>query len=232
MMNKISLETRIARIQSGMCSSPEHILEGLRTFGQLNVQKMVAVMFADLEKAFNNHIYLHYLKAPECVTYGDLAILIARDYLENGVHSEKHIDALIQLYCTCFEFEKIYQTGKDNQKISLTRDQYLEPFGLQGIKGIIDLKADEYFKEIEKIGLPEDSSKWLYAFSIEKAGLMSMRLQKIYEQLTDHAKIHDVKYYDPIAADYPASSTLIRKQLIELLVMPLACLISQEESEA
>lgn len=232
MMNKISLETRIARIQSGMCSSPEHILEGLRAFGQMRVQKMVAVMFADLLKIFNNHMYLHYLKAPECITYGDLAILIARDYLKNGVHSEKHIDALIQLYCTCFEFEKIYQAGKDNQKISLTRDQYLEAFGLQDIKGIIDLKADEYFKEIEKIDLPEDSSKWLYAFSIEKAGLMSMCLQKIYEQLIEHAMIHDVKYHDPIAAGYPASSTLIRKQLIELLVIPLACLMSKEESEA
>ncbi len=229
-MKKISLETRISRIKSGMCSSPDHILEGLKAFGQMNVQRMVALMFSDLEKSYQNHMYLHYLREPECITYGDLSVLIARDYLENGVHSEKHIDSLIQLYCTAFEFQTCYQAAVNVQKITLTRDQYLERLGLQDIKGLVDLKMDEYFEEIKKTDLPEESQKWLYGFSIEKAGLMSMRLQKIYETLIDHAKIKDVRYHDPIGAGYPASSLTIRKQLVELLVMPLAALVSEEES--
>ncbi len=221
-MNRIPLETRIARIRSGMCSAPEHILPGLRSFAGMPVMKMISLMFSDLEKSFTNHMYLHYQKSPASITYGDLAVLIASDYLENGIRNEKHIDALILFYCTTFEFETCYQNAVKQQGISLTRDQYLERLGLQDIKGIIDLRIDEYLQEIRKLELPESSSRWLYAFSLEKTGLMAMSLQTLYSLTREHALEKDIRLKDPIAAGYPANSTFIRKQLIELLVMPQA----------
>lgn len=230
-MNRIPLETRITRIRSGMCSAPEHILPGLRSFAGMPVMKMISLMFSDLEKSFTNHMYLHYQKSPASITYGDLAVLIANDYLNNGIRNDRHIDALILFYCSCFEFETCYQNAVKQQGLTITRDQYLERLGLQDIKGIIDLRVDEYLEVVRKLDLPESTAKRLYAFSIEKAGLMAMSLQTIYRLMSEHALCKDIRLNDPISAGYPANSILIRRQLVELLIMPLACLVSENSNE-
>ena len=227
-MKRIPLETRIVRIRYGMCSAPEHILPGLKAFADMPIMTMISLMFSDLQRNFIGHMVQHYQKDPFEITYGDLAVLIADDYLRNGIRSEKHIDALILFYCTAFEFETCCQNAVRQQGISLTRDQYLERLGLQDIKGIIDLRADEYLEEIGKLKLPESSSRWLYAFTIEKTGIMAMTLQTLYRFAKEHALAKDIRLKDPISAGYPANSTLIRRQLIELLVMPLACLVSED----
>ena len=59
-MNKISLESRIQRIRSGMCSSPEHILPGLRKFAEMPVMLIVGNLFSDLMKDFENYMDLRY----------------------------------------------------------------------------------------------------------------------------------------------------------------------------
>ncbi len=219
------------RIRSGMCSSPEHILPGLRIFAEMPVIRVISTLFFDLQKGFINFMSIHFQKDAEQITYGDLAVLICDDYLKNGIRNDKYIDSLILYYCTGFEFENLYQNTVKNQGTTLTRDQYLERLGLQDIRGINDLRIDEYLTEIKKLDLPESSSRWLYAFSIEKKGLLSKDNKTIYCLLRDHASVNDIKLQDPIMAGCPANSALIRKQLIELMIMPLACLVSQKDQE-
>ena len=230
-MNRIPLETRIMRIRSGICSSPDHILPGLQIFAEMPVIRMLSVLFPDLKKGFINLMSIHFQKDAKQITYGDLAVLICDEHMRNGIRNDRYIDSLILYYCTCFEFEICYQNTVQNNGSTLTRDQYLERLGLQDIRGINDLRIDEYLAEIEKLDLPESSVRWLYAFSIEKTGLLTTDLKTIYGLLREHALKNDIKLHDPIMAGYPANSALIRKQLIELLIMPLACLITQKDQK-
>ena len=230
-MNRISLETRLMRIRSGLCSSPDHIISGLRTFADMPVIAMISKIFPDLEKGFINLMSLHFDINAQEITYGDLAVLIAEDYLRNGIRSEKYIDALILYYCTCFEFRIIYENTVKEQANTLPRDQYLGRLGLQDIRGITDLRMDEYLDEIRKLDMPESTVKWLYAFSIEKKGMLIKDLNTVYTLMREYAFAKDVRLLDPISAGYSSNSTLIRRQLIELLIMPIACLVTDAENE-
>lgn len=222
-MNKISLESRIQRIRSGMCSSPEHILPGLRKFAEMPVMLIVGNLFSDLMKDFENYMDLRYKKPASEITYGDLAVIIAEDYMRNGVHSSHMTDSLILFFFTCFETEYCVNSIREKLKISVNRDQYLEKLGIQDIKGLIDVKAGEYLDAVKELHIPEPISKKLYAFSLEKAGVRSMTLLNIYTDLVMFATKFDGACEDPIRAGYSANSTMIRSQMIELFVIPTAC---------
>ena len=55
-MEKISLDTRIQRVRSGVCSSPEHILPGLRAYADLPVNAVLSLFFPDLQMKFSNYV--------------------------------------------------------------------------------------------------------------------------------------------------------------------------------
>ena len=223
-MNDTVLDKRIQRIRAGRSSSSGHIDAGLKRFADMKVSTMISKVFHDVERNYLSRMYNSYRKDGEEITYGDLAVLIADDYLDNGIRNEDHIDSLILFYCTSLEFARCYQKMTEEKKTAISRDKYIDLLGLTDIKGFIDLRVDEYIQTVRNYDLPEENRKWLYAFSIEKRGLLTMPLHEIYSLLNDHAFIKDVRLHDPVNARFSANSTLIRKQLIELLVMPVACL--------
>lgn len=228
-MNKIPLESRIRRLRSGLCSSPEHILPGLRTFAGMPVMQVIGKLFSDLQKDFENQMSLRYRKPASEITYGDLAVIIAEDYLKNGILSSYMTDSLILFFFTCFETENCFNSIREKQKISMSRDYYLEKLGIQDIKGITDVKAGEFFDAIKGLDIPDPFSRKLYAFSLEKAGIRSMTMLSIYTDLVMYALKYDTACDDPIRAGYLANSTMIRAHMIELFVIPTACATLENE---
>ena len=218
-METISLETRIQRVRSGLCSSPEHILPGLRAFADLPVNAVLSLFFTDLQMKFNNYVSTMYKKPSSEFTYGDLAVAITDDYVRNGVHSGRTTDSLILFYFTCLEADSMV---KEKVKNNSARYKYLEEFGMLDMKGITDIPMGEYLDTVLKMPMDESIARKLYAFRLEKAGVMNMTVSSVYQTLIEHARNYDASINDPIRAGFPAHSPFIRQRMVELFAAPAA----------
>ncbi len=218
-METISLETRIQRVRSGLCSSPEHILPGLRAFADLPVNAVLSLFFTDLQMKFNNYMSTLYKKPSSGFTYGDLAVAITDDYIREGVRRSKTADSLILFYFTCLEADSLI---KEKVKSNAARYKYLEEFGMLDMKGITDIAMGEYLDSVLKVPMDESVARRLYAFRLEKAGVMNLTVSAVYQTLVDHARNYDASLDDPIKAGFPAHSLSIRRRMVELLIAPVA----------
>ena len=224
-MEKIPLEERLKRLRAGYCSSKEYILPGLVAFAEMPAITLIRRLFSDLQKDYENFIGTRYRKDVADVTYGDLAVIIAEDYMKNGVHDSPDIDKLMLFFFTSLESDYCFSSVRDKVKSNaVDRDAYLERIGIKDILGYSDVTVGEYLDSVKDIGLPPKISSRLYAFSIEKPGVMSMTLLKVYQDLNAFAIKYDQDLTDPIDAGYAANSMMIRELMTELLVIPVACL--------
>jgi len=218
-MEKISLDTRIQRVRSGVCSSPEHILPGLRAYADLPVNAVLSLFFPDLQMKFSNYVSTLYKKPSSEITYGDLAVAITDDYIRNGVHSGKTADSLVLFYFTCLEADSMV---REKVKNNSARYKYLEEFGMLDMKGITDIAMGEYLDTVLKLPMDESVARRLYAFRLEKTGVMNMTVSSVYQTLVEHARNYDASVNDPIRAGFPAHSPFIRQRMVELFAAPAA----------
>ena len=218
-METISLDTRIQRIRSGLCSSPDHILPGLRAFAGLPVNGVLSLFFPDLQMKFSNYVSTLYRKPSSEFTYGDLAVAITDDYIRNGVHCGKTTDSLILFYFTCLEADCLI---REKVKNSAAAYKYLEEFGMLDMKGITDIAMGEYLDSVLKVPMDESVARKLYAFRLEKTGVMDMKVSSVYQTLVEHARNFDASLDDPIRAGFPAHSPFIRQRMVELFAAPAA----------
>ena len=218
-MEKISLDTRIQRVRSGVCSSPEHILPGLRAYADLPVNAVLSLFFPDLQMKFSNYVSTLYKKPSSEITYGDLAVAITDGYIRNGVHSGKTTDSMILFYFTCLEADSMV---REKVKNNSARYKYLEEFGMLDMKGITDIAMGEYLDTVLKLPMDESIARRLYAFRLEKAGVMIMTVSSVYQTLVEHARNFDASLDDPIRAGFPAHSPFIRQRMVELFAAPAA----------
>ena len=218
-METISLDTRIQRVKSGMCSSPGHILPGLRAFADLPVNAVLSLFFPDLQMKFNNYMSTLYRKPSSGITYGDLAVMITDDYIRNGIHNGKTSDSLILFYFTCLEADSLM---RGSIKDSAARYKYLEERGMLDLKGITDIAMSEYLDTVLKVPMDESVARKVYAFRLEKAGVLNITVSAVYRELMDYARRYDGYIADPIKAGFPAHSLAIRERMIELFAVPVA----------
>lgn len=218
-MENISLNTRLQRVKAGMCSSPEHILPGLREFADLPVNAVIGKIFPDLQTKFCNCVGTMYRKPSSLFTYGDLAAVITEDYLRNGPQRSRMTDSLVLFYFTCLEADCLI---REKCKDRVSRNRYLEEFGLMDLKDIADVNLGEYLDSVLKLPMDDSMSRKLYAFRLEKAGAMSMTVSSAYQALVDYARDHDRRYEDPVGARFPAHSSMIRERMVELFIAPVA----------
>ncbi len=227
-MKKISLEKRIRRLKSGMCSSQEHILPGLSRFADLPVAAVLEKLFDDLLKYFGNFMDLNFRKPFTEISYGDLAVIIASDYMNKGIHSDRVIDSLILLYFSSMEIDACFRSFREKFHTDADKEQYLEKLGLADVRCFSNLRLGEYLSAVQDLDLPESVAKKLYAFRLEKAGVMSKTMQDIYLDLSMHASNFDKAIIDPLDSGFVANSLMIRERLIELFVIPVACLTAKK----
>lgn len=218
-METISLDTRIRRIRSGMCSSPEHILPGLRAFADLPVNAVLSLFFPDLQMKFNNYMSTLYRKPSSSITYGDLAVMITDDYIRNGIHNGKTADSLILFYFTCLEADSLI---REKVKGNNARYKYLEELGMLDLRDITDIAMGEYLDAVLKVPMDKSIARKVYAFRLEKAGVMNMTVSAVYQELVEYARRYDGYIADPVKAGFPAHSLSIRERIVELLAAPVA----------
>ena len=218
-METISLDTRIQRIRSGLCSSPEHILPALRAYADLPVNAVLNMFFPDLQMKFNNYVSTMYKKSSSEFTYGDLAVILTDDYIRNGVHGGKTTDSLTLFYFTCLEADYIL---REKIKGNAARYKYLEEQGMLDMKGITDITMGEYLDSVLKVRMDKSIARKLYAFRLEKSGVMNMPISYVYQSLVDHARSFDGYLEDPVKAGFPAHSPFIRQRMVLLFAAPVA----------
>ena len=218
-METISLDNRIQRVRSGLCSSPEHILPGLRAFADLPVNAVLGLFFPDLQMKFNNYASALYKKPSSGFTYGDLAVIITDEYMCSEARGGRTSDSLILFYFTGLE---TYCLIKEKVKDSANRYKYLEELGMLDLKGIADVSVGEYLDSVLKVQMDRTVAQKLYAFRLEKAGVMNMTVSSVYQTLVDHARGFDGYLEDPIRAGFPAHAPFIRERMVELFVAPVA----------
>ena len=218
-METISLNTRLQRIKAGLCSSPEHILPGLMEFADLPVNAVIGRIFPDLQIKFNNYVSAMYKKPSSGFTYGDLAVIVTDDYLRNGARRDRTADSLILFYFTCLEADCLI---REKCRDRVSRDRYLEEFALTDLKGIADVTIGEYLDSVLRLPMDNLMAQRLFAFRMEKAGVMPMTVSAVYLCLLDHARDHERSYEDPVNARFPAHSLCIRERMIELFAVPVA----------
>ena len=90
------------------------------------------------------------------------------------------------------------------------------------MKGITDIAMGEYLDSVLKVPMDESVARKLYAFRLEKTGVMDMKVSSVYQTLVEHARNFDASLDDPIRAGFPAHSPFIRQRMVELFAAPAA----------